>query len=125
MGGELVSAGKPLVFVDTCVWLDLFLLDRPGRKDAEALIHYALDNDVPLVYASHSALDVYAKVAFARNGSFGWRDSSPTLRRGRRGRLHGIAPLGCARLQRRYLPIRLTSISLRSTDHYTETSRTT
>lgn len=65
-----MSAGKPLVFVDTCVWLDLFLLDRPGRKDAEALIHYALDNDVPLVYASHSALDVYAKAGICAKRFF-------------------------------------------------------
>lgn len=64
-----------MLFVDTCVWLDLYLLDRPGRRAAQALIRYALDHDIPLAYASHSALDVYAKAGicvkrfFRENGA--------------------------------------------------------
>ena len=65
-----MSAGKPIVLIDTCIWLDLFLLDRPGRKDAQALIRYALNDDIPLAYASHSALDVYAKAGICAKRFF-------------------------------------------------------
>jgi predicted nucleic acid-binding protein len=70
-----MNCGRPMLFVDTCVWLDLYLLDRPGRRAAQALIRYALDHDIPLAYASHSALDVYAKAGicvkrfFRENGA--------------------------------------------------------
>ena len=65
-----MSSGKPIILVDTCVWLDLFLLDRPGRKDAQALVRYALNGEIPLVYASHSALDVYAKAGICAKRFF-------------------------------------------------------
>jgi predicted nucleic acid-binding protein len=65
-----MSAGKPIVLIDTGIWLDLFLLDRPGRKDAQALIRYALNDDIPLAYASHSALDVYAKAGICAKRFF-------------------------------------------------------
>lgn len=70
-----MNGGRPMLFVDTCVWLDLYLLDRPGRGAAQALIRYALDHDISLAYASHSALDVYAKAGicvkrfFRENGA--------------------------------------------------------
>lgn len=56
-----MSVSKPILFVDTCVWLDLYLPGRSGSHAAQELVRYALDHDIPLVYASHSALDVYAK----------------------------------------------------------------
>lgn len=65
-----MSAQSPLLFIDTCVWLDLFLLDRPRRREAQALLRYALDHNVPLAYASHSALDVYAKAGICAKRFF-------------------------------------------------------
>lgn len=65
-----MSATQPILLIDTCVWLDLYLLDRPGRTDAQALIRYALDHDVPLAYAAHSALDVYAKAGICAKRFF-------------------------------------------------------
>ena len=65
-----MSSGKPVILVDTCVWLDLFLLDRPGRKDAQAFIRHALNSEIPLAYASHSALDVYAKAGICAKRFF-------------------------------------------------------
>lgn len=60
-----MSGDSPIIFIDTCVWLDLYLFDRPGMRAAQALIRYALDHDIPLAYASHSALDVYAKAGMS------------------------------------------------------------
>lgn len=65
-----MSAEQPILLVDTCVWLDLYLLDRPKRQEAQALVRYALDHDIPLVYASHSALDVYAKAGICAKRFF-------------------------------------------------------
>lgn len=63
-------SAQPILFVDTCVWLDLYLLDRPGKRAAQALVRHALDHDIPLVYASHSALDVYAKAGICAKRLF-------------------------------------------------------
>lgn len=65
-----MSANKPILFVDTCVWLDLFLPDRPGKRDAQVLLRHTLDHDIPLTYASHSALDVYAKAGICAKRIF-------------------------------------------------------
>jgi hypothetical protein len=47
-----MSVCLPILFLDTCVWLDLYLLDRPGRQAAQALVRYALDHDISLAYAA-------------------------------------------------------------------------
>lgn len=65
-----MSSSKPIILVDTCVWLDLFLLDRPGRRDAQAFISHALNSEIPLAYASHSSLDVYAKAGICAKRFF-------------------------------------------------------
>jgi len=70
-----MSVCLPILFLDTCVWLDLYLLDRPGRQAAQALVRYALDHDISLAYAAHSALDVYAKAAICAKRFF--REGGP------------------------------------------------
>lgn len=65
-----MSAGKPTLFVDTCVWLDLYLPGRSGSRAAQELVRYALDRDISLAYASHSALDVYAKAGICAKRLF-------------------------------------------------------
>lgn len=65
-----MSANKPILFIDTCVWLDLYLPGRPGDRAAQELVRYTLDRDIPLAYASHSALDVYAKAGICAKRIF-------------------------------------------------------
>ena len=48
-----------MLLLDTNVWLDHYLAARPGHDDATALIEHALHVDMPLLYAVHTAHDVF------------------------------------------------------------------
>ena len=45
--------------MDTNVWLDYHLTERPGHNTAFTLVDAALENDVPLLIASHSLKDFW------------------------------------------------------------------
>lgn len=60
----------PILLLDTCIWLDIYLFDRPNRRTAQDLVSYALDHDVPLAFSSHTALDVYARVGISAKRFF-------------------------------------------------------
>ena len=47
------------LLLDSNVWIDAFAADRPGQDDAVALIDWAVDQSVELLYAASSIKDVY------------------------------------------------------------------
>ena len=47
------------LLLDTNVWLDYHMPDRPGHESAFRLIAWAVDNEYPLLIASHSMKDLY------------------------------------------------------------------
>lgn len=48
-----------VIVVDTNIWLDYLLKDRPGSLDAARLFALAKTTDVPLVIPSHAMSDVF------------------------------------------------------------------
>lgn len=50
---------RPLVLLDTNVWIDYYEGGRPGHRAARALVDGALDRNVPLLYSSLSSKDVF------------------------------------------------------------------
>ena len=50
------------LLIDTNVWLDAFLPNRPGAEAARALLEEAEKRGFSLVYAAQSSLDVYQRV---------------------------------------------------------------
>lgn len=52
-------AAPSRLLLDSNVWIDLFASDRPGRESAQALISWAVDHEVDLLYAATSIKDVY------------------------------------------------------------------
>lgn len=49
---------KPLVLVDTNVWLDSYLGSRPGSASSCALIESAISHGATLLYPAHIAKDI-------------------------------------------------------------------
>ena len=47
------------ILIDTCVWLDYYLTDRAGHKEAFNLIDAAFLNNVTLLYAVTTAKDLF------------------------------------------------------------------
>lgn len=54
----MIAAPSKLL-LDSNVWIDLFASDRPGRENAQALVSWAVDREVDLLYAAISIKDVY------------------------------------------------------------------
>lgn len=52
-------AAPSRLLLDSNVWIDLFASDRPGRENAQALVSWAVDREVDLLYAAISIKDVY------------------------------------------------------------------
>ena len=52
-------AAPSRLLLDSNVWIDLFASGRPGRESAQALISWAVDREVDLLYAATSIKDVY------------------------------------------------------------------
>ena len=53
-----MSANPSTLLVDTNVWLDVFLRNRPGHIPAKELIDYALGSGIQLLYSPISLKDV-------------------------------------------------------------------
>ena len=76
---------KALV-LDTNVWLDYFLAERPGHADAFRFVDAAVEAEVPLLVASHSMKDFWYlfwqsnKHANAREGSMEAEEASQTAK---------------------------------------------
>lgn len=47
------------ILLDSNVWIDLFASDRPGREHAVALVGWAVEREVDLLYSASSIKDVY------------------------------------------------------------------
>ncbi len=79
------ALNPPIILMDTDLWLDLFLPNRPQREDVAELISLAQAQGIPLAFASQAALAVYQHVqdACAR-----WWLDGPTV--------HGAAAPGAA-----------------------------
>lgn len=54
-----MSDGKLTLLLDTNVWVDYYLPNRPAHKDAKALISLAENEGLTLTYASVSIKDVF------------------------------------------------------------------
>ena len=54
-----MSARGPKLLVDTNVWIDVLVEDRPDHKNARALFDFALLNDASLLYAATSMQNVH------------------------------------------------------------------
>ena len=54
-----MTGGKPMLLLDTNVWLDDAFEQRRGHDSARELIAYARAHDIDLVYAITTAKDVY------------------------------------------------------------------
>lgn len=59
-----MSAARPeRLLIDTCVWLDVYLGERPHSDDARRLVDMALERDIVLMYAATTVKDVHYLVA--------------------------------------------------------------
>lgn len=54
-----MSASGTKLLVDTNVWLDVLLPQRTGHAPARELFDFAIQRDIPLLYAATSAKDVF------------------------------------------------------------------
>lgn len=54
-----MSGAHGSLLLDTCVWLDYYLGNRPGSNDARALIDAVTKTGIDLLYAVTSIKDVY------------------------------------------------------------------
>ena len=50
---------RPIALVDTNVWLDNCLGDRPGSRDSREFLMQALNNKLLLVYPVHCLRDIF------------------------------------------------------------------
>ena len=56
------ALNPPIILIDTGLWLDFFLPERPQRASVVELVSRAQAHGIPLAFASQSALDVYQHV---------------------------------------------------------------
>lgn len=54
-----MTAAPSRLLLDSNVWIDLFASDRPGRENAQAIVGWAVEREVDLLYAASSVKDVY------------------------------------------------------------------
>lgn len=59
-----MSATRPeRLLIDTCVWLDVYLGERPHASEARRLVDLAIARDIVLMFAATTVKDVYYLVA--------------------------------------------------------------
>ena len=61
----MTGAHQVRLVLDTNVWLDYFLNNRPGAEWSTKLIRRGMSDDVLLLYAPHAILDVFYNVGLA------------------------------------------------------------
>lgn len=67
----MTSQSRPMRLVlDTNVWLDYYLGFRPGSRDADELVHLAINRDIYLLFAIQSLCDVYIQTSFLLKKQF-------------------------------------------------------
>lgn len=54
-----MSIDSPSIMLDTNIWMDYYLDNRSGHKDALRLIEYTEDHRITLIYAATSAKDLF------------------------------------------------------------------
>ena len=57
-----MQTNPPCLLLDTNVWLETFIPNRPHRKDVQELFAEARKHDATLAFSSQTALNVYQKV---------------------------------------------------------------
>ena len=73
---------RPSLLIDTNVWLDYFLPDRAGGKEAIDLIVFAFEYEFPLLYPAaivkdvfYVAVSTFKRIARAEKGSLTQSDA--------------------------------------------------
>lgn len=56
---------RPSLLVDTNVWLDYFLVNRPGHAEATSFMVFAFEHEHPILYPAAIAKDVFYLTANA------------------------------------------------------------
>ena len=54
-----MASRQSTLLIDTNIWLDCFLPDRPGHAEAMSLILFAYEHECPLLYPASIAKDVF------------------------------------------------------------------
>lgn len=74
---------NPALLIDTNIWLDYFLPDRPGNDEAVSFISFAYERECPLLYPASIAKDIFyltanalKRDARARKGTLSERDAA-------------------------------------------------
>ena len=77
---------RPSLLIDTNVWLDYFLPDRAGGKEAIDLIVFAFEYEFPLLYPAaivkdvfYVAVSTFKRIARAEKGSLTQSDLEDNL----------------------------------------------
>lgn len=78
-----MASQRSALLIDTNIWLDCFLPDRPGRDNAISLILYAYEHSYALLYPTAIVKDVFYLTANAfkhdmrsKNGALAERDAA-------------------------------------------------
>ena len=90
-----MSPAPQRVVVDTNVWLDYYLPNRPGYEIARRALLAAFTRKISLLYAVTTAKDVFflSSMILKRDGRRDGRDRNPCERQRRRAvrRIHHLA----------------------------------
>lgn len=81
-----MPSDSPVLLIDTNVWLDLFLPNRPEGKTARSLFEEAEARNMSLVFAAQASLDVYQRLIinnkrWVREASMLTEEWSKTIKR--------------------------------------------